>query len=136
MRTKPRQSGLTLPEMTVVVAIIALLTAIGLPAIRALLDSLQTQSGAENLISAALSNARAIAAKEQHYAGIRIQQDSTGNQYIILIVHDNQKTGLSSGFRAVEGIKPIRLPKNARLMDLRVRTNHGTDWTSAADSLD
>jgi prepilin-type N-terminal cleavage/methylation domain-containing protein len=136
MRAKSRQSGLTLPEMTVVVAIIALLTAIGLPAIRALLDSFQTQSGAENLISAALSSARAIAAKEQRYAGIRIQQDSTGNQYIVLIIHDYEKTGLSSGFRAVEGAKPIRLPKNSCIMDLRVRTNHGTDWTSAADSLD
>jgi len=136
MRTKSRQPGLTLPEMTVVVAIIALLTAIGLPAIRALLDSFQTQSGAENLISAALSNARAIAAKEQHYAGIRIQQDSSGDQYIILIVHDYEKTGLSSGFRAIEGIKPIKLPKNSRIMDLRVRTNHGADWTSAADPLD
>jgi prepilin-type N-terminal cleavage/methylation domain-containing protein len=136
MRTKSRQSGLTLPEMTVVVTIIALLTAIGLPAIRALLDSFQTQSGAENLISAALANARAIAAKEQHYAGIRLQQDSTGNQYIVFIVHDYEKTGLSSGFRAVEGAKPIRLPENSRIMDLRARTNHGTNPTDAADPLD
>ena len=136
MRTKSRQSGLTLPEMTVVVTIIALLTAIGLPAIRALLDSFQTQSGAENLISAALAGARAIAAKEQHYAGIRLQQDSTGNQYIVFIVHDYHKTGLSSGFRAIEGVKPIKLPENSRIMDLRARTNHGTNPTDAADPLD
>jgi len=125
-----------LPEMTVVVAIIALLTAIGLPAIRALVNSFQTQSGAENLISAALANARAIAAKEQHYAGIRFQQDSTGNQYIVFIVHDYEKTGLSPGFRAIEGVKPIKLPENSRIMDLRVRTNHGTNPTDAADPLD
>jgi prepilin-type N-terminal cleavage/methylation domain-containing protein len=136
MRTKFRQSGLTLPEMTVVVAIIALLTAIGLPAIRALVNSFQTQSGAENLIGAALANARAIAAKEQHYAGIRFQQDSTGNQYIVFIVHDYEKTGLSPGFRAIEGVKPIRLPENSRIMDLRARTNHGTNPTDAADPLD
>ena len=122
--------------MTVVVTIIALLTAVGLPAIRALLDSFQTQSGAENLISAALANARAISAKEQHYAGIRLQQDSTGNQYIVFIVHDYEKTGLSSGFRAIEGVKPIKLPENSRIMDLRVRTNHGTNPTDAADPLD
>ncbi len=136
MRTKSRQSGLTLPEMTVVVAIIAMLTAIGLPAVRALLNSFQTQSGAENLIGAALSNARAIAAKEQHYAGIRFQQDSTGNQYIVFIVHDYDKTGLNPGFRAIEGIKPIKLPETSRIMDLRVRTNHGTTPGDAADPLD
>lgn len=119
-----------------VVTIIALLTAVGLPAIRALLDSFQTQSGAETLISAALSNARAIAAKEQHYAGIRFQQDSTGKQYIVFIVHDYEKTGLNPGFRAIEGAKPIRLPENSRIMDLRVRINHGTNSTDAADPLD
>ncbi len=132
MRTKSRQAGLTLPEMTVVVTIIALLTALGLPAIRALLNSFQTQSGAENLISAALANARAMAAKEQHYAGIRFQQDSTGNQYMIFVVHDFEKTGLNPGFRAVEGVKPIKLPENSRVMDLRVRTNR----TDAADPPD
>src|SRR5210317_246952 len=125
MRTKSRQSGLTLPEMTVVIAIMALLTAIGLPAIRALTHSFQTRSGAENLISAALASARAIAAKEQHYAGIRFQQDSTGNQYIVFIIHDFEKTGLNPGFRAIEGVKPITLPENSRIMDLRVRANHG-----------
>ncbi len=132
MRTKSRQSGFTLPEMTVVVAIIALLTAIGLPAIRALVNSFQVQSGTESLISAALASARAIAAKEQHYAGIRFQQDSTGNQYIIFIVHDYEKTGLNPGFRTIEGAKPIRLPEKSRIMDLRARTDHG----NAADPLD
>ena len=127
---------MTLPEMTVVVAIIALLTALGLPAIRALVNSFQTQSGAESLISAALASARAMAAKEQHYAGIRFQQDSTGNQYMVFIVHDFEKTGLSPGFRAIEGAKPIKLPENSRIMDLRVRTNHGMNWTDAGDPLD
>ena len=122
--------------MTVVVAIIALLTALGLPAIRALLNSFQTQSGAENLIGAALANARAIAAKEQHYAGIRLQQDSAGNQYIVFIVHDYEKTGLSPGFRAIAGVKPIKLPESSRIMDLRVRTNHGINPADAADPLD
>lgn len=122
--------------MTVVVAIIALLTAIGLPAVRALLNSFQTQSGAYNMISAALAAARAVAAKEQHYAGIRFQQDSTGNQYMIFIVHDLEKTGLSPGFRAVEGVKPIKLPETTLVMDLRVRTNRAANATAAADPLD
>lgn len=136
MKTKSRQFGLTLPEMTVVVAIMALLAALGLPAIRALLNSFQNQSGAHNMISAALAGARALAAKEQHYAGIRFQQDSTGNQYMIFIVHDNEKTGLSPGFRAIEGVKPIKLPETILVMDLRVRANRGTNWTDAADTRD
>ena len=131
MKTKSRQFGLTLPEMTVVIAIMALLAAIGLPAISALLNSFQTQSGAHNMISAALAGARAIAAKEQHYAGIRFQQDSTGNQYMIFIIHDIEKTDLSPGFRAIEGLKPIKLPKTTMAMDLRVRTNR----TDASDTL-
>ena len=96
----------------------------------------QTQSGTESLVSAALASARAMAAKEQHYAGIRFQQDSTGNQYMIFILHDFEKTGLSPGFRAIEGIKPIKLPENSRVMDLRVRTNRRTNWADAADPLD
>ncbi len=122
--------------MTVVIAIIALLTAIGLPAMRALVNSFQTQSGAHAMISAALASARAMAAKEQHYAGVRFQQDSAGNQYMSFIIHDLEKTGLSPGFRAIEGIKPIKLPEGTLIMDRRVRTNRGTNWTDAADPLD
>jgi hypothetical protein len=122
--------------MTVVVTIIALLTAIGLPAVRALLNSYQNENGAHSMISAALAGARAMAAKEQHYAGIRFQQDSDGNQYMVFIVHDIERTGLSPGFRAIEGLKPIKLPETILVMDFRVRTNHGTDWTDAADPLD
>jgi len=135
MRTKSAQSGLTLTEMTVVVATIALLAVFGLPAIRALLSSFESQSGARSVISAALSSARALAAKEQHYAGIRFQQDLAGKQYMVFIVHDVEKTGLSSGFRAVDGLKPIKLPDSVGVMDLMVRTNHGTLWTDAADPL-
>ncbi len=136
MKAKSRQSGLTLPELTVVVATMALLAALGLPAIRTLSNSFQTQSGAKSLISTTLSSARAIAAREQHYAGVRFQQDSTGNQYMVLIVHDLDKTALSPGFRAVEGVKPIKLPETSIIMDLRVRTNRGTNATAAADPLD
>ncbi len=132
MKTKSRQFGLTLPEMTVVVAIMALLAAIGLPAIRALVNSFETQSGARSMISAALSGARAIAAKEQHYAGVRFQRNSTGNQYMTYIIHDIEKTDLSPGFRAIEGVKPIRLPETTLAMDMRVRSNRA----DASDAID
>ena len=133
MRTRSKQSGLTLPELAVVIATIALLVGFGLPAIRALLNSFETQSGATTLISTSLASARAIAAKEQRYAGVRFQRDLSGKQYMIFIVQDFDRTNLESGFRAVEGVKPIKLPDNVGVMDLyRVQrdynpNNHQTD---------
>jgi len=38
-------------------------------------------------------------------------------------MHDFERTGLSPGFRAVEGLKPIKLPDSVGVMDLRYRTN-------------
>ena len=136
MKAKYGQSGLTLTEMAVVIATIALLAAFGLPAVRMLLESFESGSGAKSMISAALSSARAIAAKEQHYAGVRFQQDLAGNQYMVFIVHDFNKTGLNPGFRVVAGLKPIKLPENLGVMDLVVRINHGTHWTDAEDPRD
>jgi hypothetical protein len=133
LRTK---SGLTLTEMVVVIATISLLVALGLPAVRVFLKSFESRGGGRSMISAALSSARAIAAKEQHYAGIRFQQDLAGNQYMVFIVHDFEKTGLNPGFRAVEGLKPIKLPESVGVMDLMVRINHGTHWTDAEDLLE
>ncbi|MEJ2648681.1 MAG: hypothetical protein P8016_09770, partial [Sedimentisphaerales bacterium] len=79
-------------------------------------------------IDAALSTARAIAAKEQRYAGVRFELDFHDNQYMIFIIHDPEKTGLSNGFRAVEGVKPIKLPDDVRVIDMysRFETNPET----------
>ncbi|MBN2181391.1 MAG: prepilin-type N-terminal cleavage/methylation domain-containing protein [Sedimentisphaerales bacterium] len=133
MKRTKKYSGLTLTEMVVVMAIIALLTAIGLPAVRALLKSFEFSSGSRDMLSAALSGARAIAAKEHRYAGIRFQQDKDGCQYMIYIVHDPEKTGLSSGFRAVEGIEPIKFSGDVRAADFMVRVNHGSGSGDAED---
>jgi hypothetical protein len=129
MKTRYKQSGRTLAEMTVVIAAIVLVGSFGLPAVRAFLDSFESGTGASPVISAALASARAIAAKEQRYAGIRFQKSYhpdgplKADQYMVFIVHDFDKTNLVSGFRAVDGLQPIKLPDSLGVMDLKHRTN-------------
>jgi type II secretory pathway pseudopilin PulG len=115
---------MTLPEMTVVIAITALMVGLTIPAVNMLLNSFESQSGAKSTINAALSSARAIAAKEQHYAGIRFQKrydpanpdPINESQYIIFIIQDPNI--MAFGFKAVEGIQPIKLPDSIGVMDL------------------
>jgi hypothetical protein len=73
------------------------------------------------MISAALASARAIAAKEQRYAGVRFQRDLSGSQYMVFIVQDPKI--MAYGFRAIEGVKPIKLPDSIIVMDLTIVTN-------------
>ncbi len=142
MNTKRKQSGITLMEMTVVVAVVALLTVLGLPAISAFFDSLASSGPTKAMISAALSSARAIAVKERHYAGIRFQKAYEPNnaleapQYMVFIVHDFDKTGLADGFRAVEGLEPIKLPEAVGVMDLMVREKHAPTEAGALVATD
>ena len=142
MNAKRKQFGVTTTETVVVVAVVAILTSFSLPAIRSLLSSMGSEGSVRGMISASLATARAIAAKEQRYAGIRFQKAYNpdapldplkADQYMVFIVHDFEKTGLSPGFRVVKGIKPIKLPENLGVMDLMVRINHGTHWTDAED---
>ena len=73
MRKHGRQSGLTLTELVVTVAIAAILLSIAVPAVKRLTASLRDTAGTQGLINAALSNARAIAVRQQKYAGVRFQ---------------------------------------------------------------
>jgi len=128
MKRKSTKPGISLMEMTVVVSIVALLAVLAMPAVRALIGSFETSGGARCMISAALSTARGIAAKEQHYAGVRFQKaynpDDPDNllnapQYMIFIVQD---TAIGAYFfRAVDGLQPIKLPESIGVMDLRYR---------------
>lgn len=102
-------------------AVMMILAAATIPAARQLMKSFETSTGVRRLISAALCNGRAIAAKEQRYAGVRFQQDLKGNQYMIFIIHDPTLKPLANGFRAVKGKKPIKLPSNVGVMDLYIR---------------
>ena len=135
------KSGFTLSELLVVMAVMMVLAVMTVPATKALMKSFETSAGVRTLISAALCNARAIAAKEQRYAGVRFQQDLKGNQYMIFIIHDPLDpastangigTGLAYGFRAIEGKKPIKLPANIGVMDLHIRLDL-VDPTNPAD---
>ena len=134
MRARHKKSGLSLTEMVVVVAAVAMLASISTPAVKALFDSMATKAGAKAMISAGLATARAIAAKEQRYAGVRFQTDNPydplgvgTSQYMIFIVHDYDNVGLDNGFRAVEGIEPVKLPDNIGVTDLRIGGNYEVD---------
>lgn len=130
MKVRHGQSGLTLIEMLVVIAIVALLVSLGLPAVRAFFNSFQSQDSAKSMISAALASARAIAAREQRYAGIRFQKAYQPEgvlkapQYMIFVVQDPDI--MAYGFRAVEGLKPIKLPDTVSVMDLTIVTDRNT----------
>lgn len=137
MRNKRRQVGVTLTEMVVVIGIAALMLGLAVPAVNMLLNSFESESGAKSIISAAMASARAIASQKQCYAGIRFQKhyDPTNadplnaSQYIIFISNEknrNSVNNLASGFHAVDGIQPIKLPDSIGVMDLEVRTN----WTN------
>lgn len=124
MVLKRKQFGLTLTEMIIVIAGVVLFAVLGVPAIRTLFDSLVTSGGTRNMISAGLATARAIAAKEQRYAGIRFQKayhpdgPLEADQYMIFIVQD-PKLG-TYFFRAVDGVEPIKLPKETGIMDFTI----------------
>lgn len=133
MKPNRRQSGLTLTEMIVVIGIIAMLGALAAPATKLFFRSFESEGGTKAMISSALASARAIAAKEQRYAGIRFQKayDPAGpldaSQYMVFIVHDPNRTGLANGFRAVDGLEPIKLPDSLGVMDETLIRQERTD---------
>jgi hypothetical protein len=125
---RSRQAGATLAEMMIVIGIAALMLGLAVPVANVMLNSFESESGAKSIINGAMASARAIASKEQRYAGIRFQKQYDPNnpdplktsQYIIFIVHDPNRTGLADGFRAIDGVQPIKLPDSIGVMDLVV----------------
>jgi hypothetical protein len=133
-----RTIGLTLIEMTLVMATMALLVGLAVPAVRSLMSSFQSQGGVRSMIEAALSSARAMAMSSQNYVGLRFEKLCTSDdpvnplrdvlnapQYMIFIMHDEPKKmgGLANGFRAVAGLDPIKLPDTMGVMDLSLVTS-------------
>ena len=133
---------MTLIETTVTVAVVSLLAVLATPSIRAYFNALGSPAEVKGAISAAFASARAIAAKEQHYAGVRFQQDSSGKQYMIFIVNDTNLVDEAAvaggfketyGFRAAEGFHPIKLPENIGVMEV---VNQNTDIDDADKVID
>ena len=133
MDAKRRQSGLSLTEMAVVVGVIALLAGLALPAVRMVIESFESGDSATSMISSALASARALAAEQGRYVGVRFQKaynfDSidplnplTASQYMIFIIHD--PSILASAYRALEGAKPIKLPDSIGVMDMTIVSDH------------
>jgi len=125
MNINTKKTGITLIEMTVVTAAVVLLAAFALPAARQLFSSMTTESSARAMIGAALSSARAIAIKEHRYAGLRFQKAGSlddplnAPQYVIFIEHRPKgEIGYANGFRAVEGLEPIKLPEGVGVMEI------------------
>ncbi len=124
MSLKFYKKGITLVEILTVIAIAVLVTVVSVPAIDVFFDSFASQGSTQAMINAALSSARAMATSEHKYVGIRFQKiyDESplyADQYMIFIVYDYEGTGrLANGFRAVDGLKPMKLPENIGVMDL------------------
>ncbi len=123
-----RTIGLTLIEMTLVIATIALLVGFALPAVRALVHSFESEGGVKSMVGAALNSARTMAVSRQKYVGVRFQKlctsDDSANplkglldapQYMVFIEYADD---LSNGFKAVEGLEPVKLPDTVGVMDL------------------
>lgn len=107
--------GFTLTEMLVAMAIMVILMAAAVPTIKKLREAMEQSTGVKSIIDAALSNARAIAVREQKYAGVRFQLHE-GRQYLMLIINDPNGTGLVNGFRMVDGRKSVMLPDGVAII--------------------
>jgi len=126
MKVRAKQLGVTLPEILTVIVIVVMVTVISMPVIDTFFDSMASQGSTEAMISAALSSARAMATSEHTYVGIRFQKIYDENllyadQYMIFIVYDPEMKPSEQGnlgCKAIDGLKPIKLPENVGVMDL------------------
>lgn len=133
MKTAKLKFGMSLPEILTSIMIVALLAVLTIPAVKAIVNSFSSTGSAEAMINAALSNARAMAMKEQRYVGVRFQKanNSAGvlnaEQYMVFIANDKDATGLASGYRAIEGLQPIKMPDNTIVLDQYIVTSHNVN---------
>ena len=130
---------MTLMEQVLVIAVVASLVTIGIPTAKHLFNNMETTGGVKNMIGSTLSAAKAMAAREQQYVGIRFQHaldkddpdksPLTKQQYMIYIQNRPPKTIPTKFsdkhiFTAIEGIEPIKLPDNIGVMDYLKTDNY------------
>jgi prepilin-type N-terminal cleavage/methylation domain-containing protein len=131
-----KRNAFSLIELLTVLGIIAALVAFAIPSIKAMQKSVDS-TGAESMISAALSTARTIAISQQRYAGVRFQKAYDGNnplkgdQYMIFVINNPDVSNVDHLFVAIPGYKPIKLPENTGIIDKIIRTSNGTSETDA-----
>ena len=146
------RAAFSLVEMVVAVAIVAMLVAISLPAIKSMQGSNES-TGALSMIEAAMSTARSLAISNNAYVGVRFQKRANSDsnigdadavpldrdQYMILVIYDKEETNLNHGFRVIRGKKPIKLPVNTGVMDMMLddaKISDDTDLTTDDDIID
>ncbi|AQQ70121.1 Tfp pilus assembly protein FimT [Limihaloglobus sulfuriphilus] len=119
------KSGFTLVENLVALSIIVIVGSLGLFSIHSFLDSYESGGQTQFQIAAALSNARAIAAREGRCAGVRFQREydpqgfGKADQYMIFIIKSDLNNASSydmDSFHAVDGKKPIKLSGSVMVM--------------------
>jgi len=119
-----KTNAFTLVENLVAMSIIVIVGSLSLFSIRALRDSFESGGETQFQIAAALANARAIAAKEGRYAGVRFQREydprgvEYAEQYMIFIVKSDYPPNGNDkdSYEAVAGKKPIKLSNAIMVM--------------------
>ncbi len=120
----------SLVELLVVVAIIALMATLVLPAISNIMRS-NKMGATENIIRGMIATARAYAAENQKYAGIRFQKAANNRQYLVLI--EKVSAADPRQYQAVPNRKPVALPIGISLLsgDVSVDTDIDDDDTDS-----
>jgi prepilin-type N-terminal cleavage/methylation domain-containing protein len=111
-----RRKGYTLVEILVVVAIIAIVLAIGVTSLRALTGGVQ-ENAARTTLASLLASARAEATGTQQIVGVRFEQDAKGYTYGVIVhlapdwhVWPSRSNDFIT-MVAPKGREPVRFPK-------------------------
>ena len=135
-RGSPRQWGVTLVELVVVISIMALLLGVAVPGIRALKRAFHSEDAVISMVDTALMTARSLALERGRYVGVRFQKrDQSSNvspsegtlrrvieaQQSMLFIEDSKpddNAENASAFRVMPGKRPVDLPMGNTLLGM------------------